>query len=447
VRRLDVILRLVIALLFFWGRPVVCSPSELYLEDAIDLAFSNNPSLQELSVRIDEAEGYIMQARASYFPNVRFNAVVAGGDAPSFYLFHTIDAGRLAPMTDFNDPGALTNFGYGLSLEQELFSWGRRGDKVAAACARREVAEHRWSDYANQLVGMIIAVYLDILKASAARETAERSIMLVRKQLDVAEKKLEKEVILKTDVLKLEVRLAEVKERSICALSAERQAKEILVSLLGKEDCQEFMIAEQTEFLALESDSEQWEAALKNPNMYGVWAAEAEVKMACREVEVARTYSLPTLDFFARTYVDSPDHPFRNKRTNWLAGCTLTWDLYTGGRVSAKKSMARAVLGQVEQRLRGERQRVREQIAIAQQRRKEAQERLRTAEIGELSAKESFLLLESQYEQGVASITSYLEAEEMLASASLRVRMAFYDLYKAEAEVLRAIGFLSTRYK
>ncbi|MCB1136792.1 MAG: TolC family protein, partial [Chlamydiia bacterium] len=364
------------------GSSVLASVQVLHLEDAMDLAFCNNPSLQELKGRIAEAEARICQARAQYYPTVRADLSYQGGDAPSFYLFHTIDAGRLDSGTDFNEPGGLTNVGYGLSLEGELFNWGRTGHRLAAACAGRQAEEHRSCDFANQLLGMITGIYLDTLKAAAAYETAERSMALVGKQLDVAEKKLRKEVILRVDVLKLEVRLAEAQERSIRALSAQQQAMQVLATLLGLEDATEFTTTAETAFPSIEPDAVEWEV----PLTHAVWAAEADVVRACEDVQAAKTYTWPRLGYFAKAYVDSPDHPFRNERSNWVAGCALSWELFTGGRVSGQKCEAQAALHQAEQRLCQARLQTREQLAIAQLRKREAEERLRVSEIGERSA-------------------------------------------------------------
>jgi hypothetical protein len=47
------------------------------------------------------------------------------GDAPSAYLFKTIDQRKLPPGTDFNDPGWFENFESGVSAGINLYSGGR----------------------------------------------------------------------------------------------------------------------------------------------------------------------------------------------------------------------------------------------------------------------------------------------------------------------------------
>lgn len=418
---------------------------ELHLEDAIAIALANNPSLLELEQRIEEAEGLVRQVRSRYYPNLRLDATLEGGDAPSMYLFRTIDAGRLAPNTDFNDPGGLTNFDYGLQMEMELFSWGRRKDKLAAACQGRNAVLFQRSDYINQLIAMIIAVYLDAFKARAAHDTAERSFDILTRQLEIDRKRLEQEAILRTDVLKLQVRQAEAEERMIRAHSAERQAMELLATLLGVEAGKNVIIADPSDYLNFEADSQEVGDFLRYPKTFSVWSAEAQVAMACRELQEVKKRKLPSVRVHGRTYLDSPDTPFRSKRANWWVGCTMSWDMYTGGRLTAEADVARASLKMAEQRLRREQLQVQEEIAVSQLKREEATQRLKVAQIGLQSAEESFKLVELQYQKGAASITSYLEAENMLASASYRLQSAVYDLYKAEADVLRSIGFLAGR--
>ena len=77
------------------------------LEEAIRIALRNNPDSLMALARIDRAEAMIDQAEAPFYPTLSFYTEYLQGDAPSAYLFKTIDQRKLEPGTDFNDPGYL----------------------------------------------------------------------------------------------------------------------------------------------------------------------------------------------------------------------------------------------------------------------------------------------------------------------------------------------------
>ena len=99
--------------------------SNLTLQDVLDIARDNNPDLLMALARIERARAMLDKSAAPFYPQVNVYTEYLQGDAPSAYLFKTIDQRKLPPDTNFNDPGWFENYESGVSAGINLFNGGR----------------------------------------------------------------------------------------------------------------------------------------------------------------------------------------------------------------------------------------------------------------------------------------------------------------------------------
>jgi len=108
--------------------PATCAVnSNLTLQDVLDIARDNNPDLLMAVARIERARAMLEKSAAPFYPQVNVYTEYLQGDAPSAYLFKSIDQRKLPPGTDFNDPGWFENYESGVSAGINLFNGGRDG--------------------------------------------------------------------------------------------------------------------------------------------------------------------------------------------------------------------------------------------------------------------------------------------------------------------------------
>ncbi|MGA6927246.1 MAG: TolC family protein, partial [Desulfosarcina sp.] len=80
--------------------PTPCSVSgRLTLPDVIAIARANNPDLLMAAARIERAQAMLEKSTAPFYPRVSVYSEYLQGDAPSAYLFKTIDQRKLPPNT------------------------------------------------------------------------------------------------------------------------------------------------------------------------------------------------------------------------------------------------------------------------------------------------------------------------------------------------------------
>jgi len=293
----------------------------------------------------------------------------------------------------------------------------------------------------NALVESVIHAYFQALAAFDYVEIAKQSVDTVEEQRRVVEVRYRGGGALRSDLLSLEVRLA--------------QAREEMVRAHNNRD---LTIAALAILLSFDPDAplrlQGGETVIRNfPGDYASGLAQAlanrpELKKVRHQVvqsymalDAARTGYLPTVDAYARFYMDDPSADFETSRDNWVAGVVLNWDFFTGMSTRAGVSKARGVLDEMLALDRKTTQNVQLDLKSAYLRLAEAEARLDVTQASVAQAEESLSLVKKEYEGGSATITRYLEAELALNRARTLAKAAYYDKQRALASVGRGIGY------
>jgi outer membrane protein len=293
----------------------------------------------------------------------------------------------------------------------------------------------------NGLVESVIHAYFNVLAARDFVQIAEDSVGTVAEQKRVVEVRYKGGSALKSDLLSLEVRLAQAREDLVRAKNNESLSLAALANLLGLHADTTISLKDEENILV--DFPEDYRAGLKQalarrPELRKVRQQVVSSQMA---LDAARSEYLPRLDGEFRYYLDDPDFDFDTDRENWTAGVILNWDAFTGFSTKARVEKARGVLEEMLAADRKTTQSIQLDIKTVYLRLAEARARLEVAEASVAQAEESLSLVKKEYEGGSATITRYLEAELARGRARIRARSAFYDREKAIASVARGIGY------
>lgn len=408
--------------------------------EAVETALERNPDIKEAAARIEAALAGLDAARAALLPVIGADLSYLRGDAPSAYLAKTIDARDLPPGVNFNDPGTFGNWEVGTTLRWNIYRGGRDRLGVWASEAGVAGAEAQREAVCNALVAAVLDAVLDVRAARELTAADEASIRSVTAQLDETRVRVESGQTLRSDLLSLEVRLAEAKERRIRTDVARRLALVALRRLLAWPDGMALDVADEA-YPVRDLPATVLEAlAVAYTHRGEVAAARRAVERARIEVESARRSYAPSLDLEARWYGDDEQWGFAEDGGNWLVGLALSFDFYDGGRKRANVRAARAVLEHVEEADRRALLAVAQDVETAYLRMEEAHARLEVAAQAVGASEESLDLVEKQYRGGTATVTRYLEAEAARTQArTARIRAAL-DVERARIGAARALG-------
>jgi outer membrane protein len=405
------------------------------LAAALERALTSHPDLAIARARVEEAHAELDGARARLLPVLSLDAGYLRADAPSSYLVKTIDARKLPPGVDFNDPGTFDNFEVGATLRWNLWSGGQdslRADAAGAAVSAREAARRAGEE---ALASAVVAAFLDLRATGELLAADDASLRAVQSQVEEVRTRVSGGAALRSDLLSLEVRAAEAEARRIRDDVARRLAQSALRRLLVlPPDAPVELSAQPFEEERLPETTGEARLAARRA------AAAAEL-----QGEAARRNFLPSLDLLARSWADDGDAELDFRHVNWAAGIGLTFDLYDGNRRAAERRSAAAAEEEADAAVRRIELDVEFDVDQAWLAREEARARLEVTERAVAAADESLGLVSEQFRGGSANVTRFLEAEAARAQARTNRIQAQLDLDRANAQAARSLGLLSRR--
>jgi outer membrane protein len=411
------------------------------LNDAIQIALANNPDNKIAIARIKQAEAVIEKTNATFFPFLGFYTVYSQGDSPSGYLFNKIDQRLLPANVDFNDPGWYENYETGIKAGINIFNGGRDILNKKIAETDFSISQIDRQSVENSLVASVIQTYYNALAAKEYIKIARDSVSTVKSQLRLMNVRFGAGGALKSDVLSLDVRLAQAKEDVVLS---ENRLKTTLAAFAG-------ILGVSPEAEIILKEIERREISLPDEYIAGVAYAlenrsevnkiKERIKQARMALDLSRAEYLPRVDLQSKYYVDDPEMSYHDSRDNWTAAVIFNWDVFTGFSTKAEEEKAKARLEEMLAADLKTKLSVKLDVKNAYLKLAEAKARLEVAERSVAMAEESFKLVKKQYEGGTATITRYFEAELALNRAKTRTTAAYYDREKSLADIGRAVGY------
>lgn len=412
------------------------------LEQAVNYALDNNPSLQVMHERIAQAESQLGEARASFYPQVKARLSYEHSDNPARAFSMIISQRRLDfGGTDFNHPGGVDNYRPEVIATYSLFNGGQDYQNKLAAELGVDAATLQESATRNQLIQSVTSAFYGVLAAKEAHKVAQRSIDAVKSELEQSRTRFEAGTVLKSDVLSLEVQLAEAQDAEIRAANAIELAQSGLKTLLGINAGDPFAIAEISSWQMPQLDR-PFEAVLTQAiaQRPEAEAAQKQIEIAERKLSAAKGAHLPKADAYLSYGSDSKNLDYSTSRDNVTAGVQVEVDVFSGFRTSENVKKAERQLAEAQKIARKIHLDIENDVKTAYLKLQEALDRVKVTTASVASAEEAFRLVSEQRQADVVTITRYIESEVARDEANSRVIAARYDALQAEAELNKALG-------
>lgn len=418
----------------------------LTLKEAVALAVRQNPTVEAARQRLEVSAAAIYRARSGFFPRLSAHERYTRTDYPSQAFISVLSRRelRMDPSVDFNHPDWEDNFNTELRLQLPLYQGGQTRAELRAARSAREAASAELEEVHNALIFQVVEAYFLVLKAQDILAVQAQTVELVETQLELVRARYEAGTVVHTDLLNVEVRLAEEQQQLITARNAVELAYAALYRTLGQRQ------PETKPALDLSCRLEPVEVPLPGVIEESLDARPAlraldlqgEVLMA--RVRAAKAEAYPKLNGFGSYYLDS--EKLDEFEDGWWFGASVDWTLFNGFRTSAEVRQARARVAELEAFLEDLRHSIELEVRRAYLRADEARQRLPIAAKSVTQADESEQLTRTRYEAGAALITELLDAELALSRARMAEVGARYDYQMALAALHRARGALIQQY-
>ena len=383
-----------------------------------------------------------MRAHAEFYPKLGISEDYGVTNNPVRAFMFQLNQSQFNLAGDFNHPGTKDNFQTELLLQQNIYAGHRRQHEVHAAAAQRCSSIHNLAALQNQLVFHAAEAYYRLLQADALLDVRAEAVQQVQQHLNIVESRYRNETAVKSDVLSVEVRLAEVREALITARNSRELAWAILENVAGstiaRKPLPKSIAPAPWGDHVDELESAIAEAQTLRPE---VAALACRRQAASEQIQIAEAGKRPTADALASYDVFTRD--FTRGNDSYFVGLIVSLNLFDGGRTCSDVEQAMARVREL--RAREQRLLLDIELDVRQSHLNllDARERLDVATQAIGQAGESLREIEVRYRSQAASITELIDSQVALSNARVRRANAAAELEIARASLQRAVGRLS----
>jgi len=348
------------------------------------------------------------------------------------------------PFGQFNNPGPYNNWNTQLLLEWPIYRGGATTYGKRAALSQVESSELALKAVHNDLAFSVSSAYYEILKSRNSISVAEDSVRQLRAHLDMARARLENDVALKSDVLRVEVRLAEAEEGLEVARNNLQRAESRLNLAMGRSVTEPIVLAgnELPEASLMQRDAGLGgligEAQRNRPE---IEATDRNIDSLEYSVRAARADYYPHVDAFAHYDIDTED--FADSDDSWTIGVGASLSIFDGFLTRSNVRSAEAKLREAEAQKKQLMLQIEMDVKNSYLARSEAARRVEVLEDSVTEAEEALRIVSARYGEGLTLVTDLLDVEVALTNARLRLVSAQYDYMIASAGLDRAVGTLA----
>src|SRR5579864_7389613 len=199
--------------------PAALAQAPLSLQQAVSMALEKNPQRKMAMADQRAAQAGVQEARAGLLPRVSFTESAARGNDP-VYVFGTRLRQERFTVADFalnrlNTPTPIGNFSSRFSGNWKLFDSFANVKSVARVKDLQQAAGHQLERADQETIFHVAQAYLGLLLAQKQQEVAEQSVKTAQSILDRSQARDESGVVVQSDLLSAQVRLASRQEELI----------------------------------------------------------------------------------------------------------------------------------------------------------------------------------------------------------------------------------------
>jgi outer membrane protein TolC len=406
------------------------------LDRAVATALEHSPDARAALARAEGAQAMVQQAQSAWLPQLSLSSRYTDTNSPMMAFGSILNQRAFNFGLDFNHPGSVDNLNATGTLAYNLYAGGRASAGRAAARAGAEAADLDLRAAHHRLAVEVVRAALNLHKAREAVVTVESGVRAYEATTSAARARFEAGGLLKSDLLSLEVQLAQTREQLSSARHGAALAARAFGFVLGLEPTGETVELLDEDPALSRLAKPTTDDFSQRPELLG---AQARVRAAEAMTEVARGGHRPTVNAFASYQYDQgwkTDH----HGDSWLAGVSVDLNIFDGGQTNGKIRQSAAELTEVREMARRAALGINLEVEQARLAHADAIERLAVSGRAVEQAAESAALSRARFEKEALLTADLIGAETRLLEARLRRTSAAADERLAVVELRRALG-------
>ncbi len=418
------------------AKEAVATPSGLTLDDCITVALENNPGIAQKKWDIETSLAEKDITKGQLWPSI---------SAEAGYTHYLDDQRLVSPRS----PGELATFtddiiSGDIVLRMPLYTSGRLESQIKASDYLVKSAKHQFNRSRRELIFNVSNVFYSILGQKEVVESLVFSQKALQEHRKRIQELLDAQKAARVDLLRTEVRLADIDQKILRERNVLVVQKSILANLMGIEDLkQPVELQGRLEPKVFTTNlSQSFAVAVAQRNDYQ--ATRARVEAQNKNLDAAKA---------GRGPVVSLEAAYGNR---WAAGSTVggssmsedvgrigvvaVFPLFEGGRIDARIRRERSRLSAERESLRKLQLQIQLEVETAVSNIESTKARVGSLEKAVEQAKESLRIEREKYDLGKGTIVDVLDAQAALLEAQTSYYRAMADYNVAIAQWRLAVG-------
>jgi outer membrane protein len=404
-------------------------PVALTLSQALEQALRNHPSLQQALALVEAQEYGVTISTAPRYPQFSFNASAAQSGTQGQ------PGGTSVVRT-----GLQKSYGYGISLSQQIFDFGRTHHSIKLSELQLSSTRLDYLQARQTVLNAVVQAYFNLLQQDQAVTVGVETVRDAQAVLGQAQGFLEAGTGAKIAVVQAEADLAGAKFTLVQARGAYARAQADLAQAMGLDQLHHIQPEETTlEVPDWEPDTVRQYARTARPD---VAAASVSVAQAETRVRLAKSEYYPTIS--ANAGYNWSDQVFPPNNTSYNVGLSLSVPLINEPTLSSGVGQAEANVKAALAGFRNVEIGAIQEALSAYYTLRESIGRAESASEAARFATENFRLATERYKVGVGSPLEVSTAQRQLVEARTADVRARFSVQSSVSALLLATGQLDS---
>jgi outer membrane protein len=418
------------------------SPVALTLSEAVHIAVGQNPIINAARHQVDANASKVQQANAWLYPQVDFTETFNRTNNP-MWAFGTKLNQEAISQNDFdpdklNDPDGINNFASAVSVQWPVYRGGQTRISIKQAKENRDAVSLELERTRQEVIAQTAVAYVGLLLANKNVAVVTQALETAKAHLKLVRSRFESGFVVKSDLLRAQVRIAELEQVRLQSESHVNVATAMLNAAMGEPIDQTIDPATPLENCRnMEESLEQWVSkALSNrPDLNRLQYQE---NIAQHEVAKTKAGHMPNLNLVGAYEINSED--FGDTADNYTLGAVMRINLFSGHGITSRTAETLASLRRIQSIKKAMDLGVRVETKKAFLEAQSAWERISVSQTAVSLAEEGLRIVNNRYKNGLLTMVSLLDSEVALQEARTRHFKAMHDYKIAKIKLAMAAG-------
>lgn len=415
-----------ILFLFFVGLQVRAQQVQPVSKDTVmKRVIENNRKLKISEQEFLQARADYRQTNAVFLPNIKLSHTAMTTNNPLMAFGSKLNQESITE-SDFNpallnDPNRINNFATKIEVEQPLVNLDGIF-KRKAADSKMQATQLKSERSTDHMKLEVEKAYMELQLAYKAVNVLEKAQEAALSNKKMANDRYKQGYLQKADILSVEVRVSEISNRLQYAKSNLENASDYLEFLMGQS---QEGILKPTDSLQINALTETVDAKVSDERS-DIKAMELAAD-ARKEMYTADKMSfLPRLNAFG-SYELYDNEIFQGSANGYIAGVSLSWDIFQGSKRFGKTQKSKAEYEQA--RLEYEEYVSKSKMELSKARRalQDAENKLNLSKLTMEQSEESLRIRTNRFEEGLEKTSDLLSAEAKYLEKELEYYQTIYE--------------------